>query len=183
MPAVSVRRPLFASVLLALGMNLVMAPAFADLPADLKARVETYQKKMTEWAANPALVKAVRDANGAPSTMSNAKWDDLPDSDPVVKGSMSGPVSDQLKKWEEDKNINKLFLRDAKGQVVAASGRAFLYNAANRPHVAAALKGQANHSQEVKPDPATQVKSVQVAVPVLDGGKPIGVLNAAVTAN
>ncbi|MCK6373629.1 MAG: cache domain-containing protein [Zoogloea sp.] len=182
MSVVVVRRALILA-LVGLGLGLGAAPARSELPAELKTRVEAYQKKMIEWAAHPSMVKAVKDANAASPVMTNSRWDDLPDTDPAVKATISGPVSDQLKKWEEDKNINKLFLRDGKGQVVAASSRAFLYNAANRPHVAAALKGQAFHAQEIKPDPATQVKSVQVAVPVLDGGKPIGVLNAAVTAN
>ena len=46
-----------------------------------------------------------------------------------------------------------------------------------------ALKGQAWADTEVKPDPTTQIKSVQVSAPVLDGGKAIGILHGSVTAD
>lgn len=169
---------------LVLGVGLVAAPmANAALPDAIQAKVDVYKKKMIEWAAHPALVKAAKDANAkGASGMSNAKWDELADNDPAVQATMSGPVSDQLKKWEEDKGINKLYLRDEKGNVIVGVSRTLLYNAMSRPHVAKALKGEVAQGQEIKPDPSTQLKSVQLAVPVLDGGKVVGVLHTAINA-
>lgn len=178
----SIRHTILASLTLCVGLMLAPA-AQAALPGPLQAKVDAYKKKMVEWAANPLLVKAAKEASAKGSGgMSNAKWEELADADPMVQASMSGPVSEQLRKWEADKGINKLYLRDDKGNVISGVARTLLFNAANRPHIAAALKGEVAQGQEVKPDPSTQVKSVQLAVPVLDGGKVVGVLHTAVSA-
>lgn len=168
---------------LMLSAVVLSGPALADLPADVQAKVDTYKKKMVGWAANPQIVAAAREANGKPDGgMTNAKWDELEDNSAPVKQTTGSAVSGVLKDWEKDSNINKLFLRDAKGNVVAGTNKTLLFNASTRPHIASALKGTVAQAKEIKPDPSTQVKSVQVAVPVLDGDKVIGVLHTAVTA-
>ncbi|MBS1209505.1 MAG: hypothetical protein H6R19_1903 [Proteobacteria bacterium] len=161
------------------------AASAAELPATIKAKMGQYSAKLVEWAANPLLVSAVKEANakGGPiAGMSNAKWDDLADNDPQVQALLKSPASMQLQKWEEDKSINKLFLRDEKGNMVGGSSKTLIYNAINRPTVKTALTGQVYVADEIKPDPTTQIKSVQVAVPVFDGKKVIGVLHTAITA-
>jgi hypothetical protein len=164
---------------------LVAPVAQAALPANVQAKVDTYKKKLVDWAANPAIVKAVKEANakgGMIPGMNNGKWDELADSDPQVTAILSTPASRLVIQWEADKGINKLFVRDEKGNMVAGSGKSLLYNAASRPPVKEAMKGAAWNADEIKPDPTTQIKSVHVSAPVLDGGKVIGVLHSAVTA-
>lgn len=161
------------------------AAVAADLPAPVKAKMALYSAKLVEWAATPAIVSAVKDANakGGPIPgMSNAKWDDLADDDPQVQALLKSAVSAQLQKWEADKNINKLFLRDEKGNMVAGSSKTLIFTAINRPTVKTALTGQIYVAEEIKPDPTTQIKSVQLAVPVFDGKKVVGVLHTAITA-
>lgn len=167
-----------------LSLGFAFSPvANAALPADIQAKIDSYKKKLSEWAAAPVIVKAANEANARGNAgMSNAKWDELADGDPVIQATINGPVSQQLRKWEEDKGINKLYLRDQNGNVVAGVTRTTLFNAAKRAHIAAALKGEIANNDEIKPDPSTQVKSVQLAVPVFDGGKVIGVLHTAITA-
>jgi hypothetical protein len=156
----------------------------ADVPADVQAKVEKAKKRLAELAADPLIVAAVREANGKDAGgMNNGKWSDLPDTDPAVKTLMANKASAQIAKWEaSDDNINKLVLRDLKGNLVAASAKPLLFNNASRPQFANAVKGQPWAASEVKPDATTQVPSVQLGVPVLDGGKTIGVLHAGVTA-
>ena len=176
------RRSVLTAICLCAGMFMATS-ANAALPAAVQAKVDAYKKKMVDWAASPLIIKAANEANARGAAgMSNAKWEELADNAPEVKATMSGPVSQQLRKWEEDKGINKLYLRDQKGNVVSGVARTLLFNAASRPHIAAALKGEVANGQDVKPDPTTQVKSVQLAVPVMDGGKVIGVLHTAITA-
>ena len=82
----------------------------------------------------------------------------------------------------EDKALNKLNLRDEKGNLAAfssSSGKPLLYNNAARPPFKGGLAG-AWTDKEIKPDPTTQKKSVQIAAPVLDGGKAAGVNHGAV---
>lgn len=165
---------------IAAAFTLNAAAVAEPLPADLQAKIDKYKVKLVEWAATPALVAAVKEANAkGGATISNAKWDELPDNDATVQAYVAGPVGKQLARWEEDKNISKLYLRDAKGNLVAASNKPLLFNNVNRPAFANSFKA-AWAANEIKPDPTTQKKSVQLGVPVLDGGKPIGVLHSAI---
>lgn len=157
----------------------------ADLPASVKTKMDQYTAKLAEWATNPLVVNAVKEANakgGSVPGMTNAKWEDLPDNDPQALTLLNSPLSKQLQAWEADKNINKLFVRDEKGNMVGGSAKTLIFNAINRPTVKVSLTGKAYVADEVKPDPTTQIKSVQLAVPVWDGKKVIGVLHTAITA-
>ena len=171
-----------AGLCIAFSASLAQA---AELPATLQAKVGKYQKQLVEWAANPLMVSATREANakgGVLPGMTNAKWNDLEDKDPAVLSTLNSPVGQQIRKWEEDKNLNKLFLRDQKANLIAGSSKTLLFNNASRPAAINALKGQAWSDTEIKPDPTTQIKSVQVSAPVLDAGRAIGILHGSVTA-
>jgi hypothetical protein len=183
----TVKRRLVQSVGLSLAALALSSASFlaqAEVPASLMPKIDKYKKQLVEWAATPALVAAVREANAkGPGDMNNAKWNDLDEKSPAVVATMSGPVASMVIKWEQDKNINKLFVRDQKGNVVVGSAKTLLFNAASRPSVSNALKGNVWHENAVKPDPTTQVKGVQVSVPVMDGGNVIGVLHTSVNAD
>lgn len=156
----------------------------ADLPPDVQAKVEKAKKRLVELAADATVLAAVREANSHDAGgMTNGKWVDLGDTDPTVKAILGSKVSGQIAKWEQsDETVNKLILRDQKGNLVAASVRPLIFNNASRPVFANPIKGQAWAAAEIKPDTSTQIPSVHVAAPVMDGGKAIGVLQSAVTA-
>ncbi len=184
MNSFSRRTPSYLALLLA-AFALLAPAAQAALPGNVQAKVDTYKKKLVDWAANPAIVKAVKEANakgGVLPGMNNGKWDELADNDPQVTSILSTPASKLVIQWEADKGIFNLFVRDEKGNMVAGSGKALLYNAATRPPFKEAMKGDPWNAGEIKPDPTTQVKSVHISAPVLDGGKVIGALHSAVTA-
>lgn len=153
---------------------------------EVQAKVETYKKKLQEWAANPTVVAAVKEANakgGAIPGMTNSKWDELAETDPVVKGLQTSALGKYLSKLEEDKGINKLYVRDEKGNLVAGSSKPLLFNNAARPPFKNAIAGKVHADADAKTDPTTQEKSVQASAPIMDGGKPIGVIHTAVSAN
>ena len=166
---------------------LSMGVAQADpISAAVQTKVDASKKQLVEWAANPQVVSAVKESNakGGIAGMTNGKWDELADADATVTGLNQSAVGKQISKWEENKGIEKLNLRDEKGNLVAsssASGKPILYNNSSRPPFQNGLKG-AWAAGEVKPDPTTQKKSVQISAPVMDGGKAIGVLHSAVLA-
>ncbi|HEX5685721.1 MAG TPA: hypothetical protein VFY73_16995 [Ideonella sp.] len=163
----------------------LVAPVHAaELPPDVAAKVEKAKKRLVELAADPTVLAAVRDANGHDAGgMNNGKWIELSDTDPAVKATLSSKVSQQIAKWEQsDDTVNKIVLRDQKGNLVGASTRPLIFNNANRAVFSNAIKGQPWSAGEIKPDTSTQIPSVHVAAPVLDGGKTIGVLHAGVTA-
>lgn len=171
---------------MALGIAGVAATAAlaADLPADVAARVEKAKQHLVQLAADPAVVTAVKEANSkGPGDMSNGKWIGLGDTDPAVKTALDTAISHQIARWEKsDDSVNKIVLRDQKGNLVGASTRPLIFNNAKVPVFSNAIKGQPWAAGEVKPDTSTQIPSVHVSAPVLDGGKPIGVLHAGVTA-
>ena len=155
------------------------------LPANVQAKIETYKKKLIGWAADPALIAAVNAANtkGALAGMGNAKWSDLDEKDPIVLSFQTNDAGKLISNWDKDAGISKLYLRDDKANVIASSNKPLLYNNASKPWIANPLKdGKPWAESEIKPDPATQVKGVHLSVPVLSGGKAIGVLHTSVVA-
>jgi hypothetical protein len=183
-------RPYFSKVMLSLMVGTAVfawGAAQADpISPELQAKVNKYKKQLVEWAAEPQIVEAAKESNskGGIPGMTNAKWDELGDSDPLVLGPGQLPVSKEISKWETNKGLDKLLLRDEKGNLAACAShcsKPLLYNNGNRPPFQQGLKA-AWSAKEVKPDPTTQKKSVQVSVPVMEGGKAIGVLQTAVLA-
>jgi hypothetical protein len=171
---------------LAAGLVLATPMTWAAdaLPAPVQAKTEQYKKKLVEWAANPVIVAAVKEVNatGGVAGMTNGKWNDLDEKDPVVKSFETSKAGTLIRKWEEDTGINKLLLRDEKGNLVASSGKPLVYNNAARPAFANPFKGQVWAASEIRPDPTTGIKSVQAGAPVMDGGKVIGVIHVGITA-
>ena len=185
---VSIKRTTLASAFL-VGVVIAftsMSNARANgLPPEVQATVDLYKKKLVGWAANPAMVAAVKAANvkGGLAGMGNAKWTELEEKDPVVLAFQNNEAGKIISKWDADIGISKLYLRDEKGNLVASSNKPLLYNNGSKPWIANPMKeGKPWSATEAKPDPATQIKGVQVSVPVLDGGKTIGVLHTSVVA-
>lgn len=183
------RMPRIATVLAASVVTLsclmsVPAQAAGAISAELQAKLEKAKKVLVERAADPGIVAAVREANTqGPGAMNNGKWIDLDEGAPAVKAMLATKTSRQIAAWEQaDSTMNKIVLRDDKGNLVAASARPLIFNNANRPVFAKAIVGQPWIAAEIKPDPTTQIPSVHVAAPVMDGGKAIGVLHAGVSA-
>lgn len=165
----------------------VTSTAQADpITPQVQTKIDKYKKQLVVWAANPEIIAAAKESNikdGVPG-MSNGKWDDVDNNDPVLAGLKQSAAGKLLSKWEENKELDKLFVRDEKGNLAAyssGSGKPILYNNANRPPFQNGFKGVWS-AKEVKPDPTTQKKTVQISVPVLEGGKAIGVLQSAVVA-
>lgn len=142
---------------------------------------------MQQWAADPTLVSAVKEANakgGLLPGMTVGKWDGLEESDPVVKSLQTSPAGVKLAALNQDKGISKLYLRDEKGNLVASTSKPLLFNNFSRPQFASCFKSEAPwNANEVKSDPSTGVKGVHLCVPVLDGKHAIGVLHSSVNAH
>lgn len=153
-----------------------------ELPAAVQAKVDKGLKELAGWAADPDIIKALKEANGKKGIpgMTNGKWEELTDKDTAIATLLANPVSQKLLAWEKSGGYQKLMLRDSEAYLVAGSEKPLLYNNATRPQYKVPSEGKNYHAKEVKPDPTTQVKSVQIGVPVKDGDKVIGVLHAGV---
>jgi len=165
---------LCASLLVASSMG-----AQAELPADFKAKADAMMPNMTKWAADPAVIAAAKAGTTAVG-MTNGKWSDLTDTDPVVTALGTSALSKQLANYQK-LGVGKLIVRDKDGNLAAfpAGGeKPFIFSVANRPNFKAAMAGSDFVADKVAPDPTSQKPSVQIAVPIKDGGTVVGMLHA-----
>ena len=157
-----------------------------DITPKMQPKIDAYKKQAAEWAANPEIVKAVKEANaqGPIPAMGNAKWRELKETDPVVSGFVTSATGQLLTKWmnADAKGINKVVLTGNKSHRVAFTSMPAVYIGKGRPNFDDAFDGKLWQQGESKPDPSTHIDSVQIAAPVKDGDEVIGVLLVSLTA-
>ncbi len=165
---------------------LIATAAIAgDITPKMQKKIDEYKKHAATWAADPVLVKAVKDANaqGPIPGMGNAKWRELKETDPAVQAFITSTAGQLLTKWmSADKGINKMVLSGNKSQRVAFTSMPAVYIGKGKPNFDEAFEGKLWHQGETKPDPSTNVEGVQIAAPVKDGAHVIGVLLVSLTA-
>jgi len=152
----------------------------------LDSRVSRYKKNLAKLAENPAIIAAVKESNkkGYSGNMNNSQWTALAEDDPQVLKLNKNETGELLAKFEQSRAFEKLNVRDAKGYLVVFSSsntKPLVYNAAERPGFVNGLRGVWSAS-EIKPDPTTKKMAVQIAAPIMDDGKAIGVIHSSVTA-
>ena len=165
------------ALLIAVGFGATGFAAEA-LDAPVQAKVDAKLKVIQGWAANSVVVDAVKAQNATPpadvASMTQDKWKALTVLDPVVRGFAKNPTAEYIKSVKDD-TVSEAFVSSADGTKVA-----FLSKPSNWSH-----KGKAKHDDPMagktwqgtpEVDESTGAKQVQVAVPVLDGDKPIGSL-------
>lgn len=160
----------------------------AEISAKMQTKIDAYKKQAVTWAADPALVSAVKEANakGPIEGMGNAKWKELKETDPVVNDFVTSPTGKQLTKWmdADAKGINKIVLSAVKSQRVAYTSMPAKYLGKGAPNFDTSMNdGKVWQQDESKPDPSTNIDTVQISAPVKDGGKVIGVLLVSLTAD
>lgn len=170
----------------AAGLMMLSAQA-ADVTPKMQAKIDTYKKQAVTWAADPVVVKAVKEANakGPIQGMGNAKWRELKETDPIVQEFITNPAGQLLTKWmnADAKGINKIVLSGNKSHRVAFTSMPAIYLGKGKPNFDAAFEGKVWNQPESKPDPSTNIDTVQIAAPVKDGGDVIGVLLVSLTAD
>jgi hypothetical protein len=152
--------------------------ARAEVDPALQAKIDNEIAAAKALAADPVIVAAVKEHNTAPApelaTMTQEKWKTLTLLDPFVRGFSKNPTGELLKA-KKSPAASEAFLSGADGTKVA-----FLAKPSNWSH-----KGKPKHDQpmqgktwegDVEVDESTGLQQVQIAVPVLDGGTPIGSL-------
>lgn len=167
------------TVLLTFLLSLSTATA-GELDAETQAKVDAYKQKLATWAKDPDVVSALKNANQQNTTMDNATWKAMNKNDGKVLSYQSSAAGKKLTEWNNDKALGKLFLRDKKGNYVAGSKKPAIYNIASRPAFSKAQPGEGWNSTKVKPDPTTNVASIQVSYPVISNGEKIGVIHTSV---
>jgi hypothetical protein len=167
---------LAATLLIALAAPFALAADGMD--PKVQTAVEAATKDAQSWAADPAIVDAVKAANASPSeeakSMTQEKWKSLTLTDPFVRAFSKNPAATFLKS-KKSEVISEAFLSAADGTKVA-----FLAKTSNWSH-----KGKAKHDDPmagkvwqgaIEVDESSGIQQMQIAVPVKDGDKVIGAL-------
>lgn len=164
--------------ILSMAILCLATTALAALDPTIQAKVDARVKAIQAWGSDPVLVEAVKAQNDKlPAELAGLnqdKWKEASILDPAVRGLTKNPAADFLKK-HRDEGISEAFINDASGNKVG-----FLAKTTGWNH-----KGKAKHDQpmagktwqgDVEVDESSGLQQVQVAVPILDGDKPIGSL-------
>ena len=175
-------------LLIALTMLFPVAPLLAgDITSKMQSKIDQYKQQAAAWAADPLVVQAVKEANanGPIAGLGNAKWRELKETDTVVQSFVTNPAGQLLTKSmnADAQGINKVVLSGDKSQRVAFTSMPAIYIGKGKPNFDEAMEGKLWQQGESKPDPSTNIDTVQIAAPVKDGGKVIGVLLVSLTAD
>lgn len=167
-----------------LALTLLLAGAVptlraADAPdAAVQAKVDAKVKVIETWAADPAVVKAVQAHNASPpadfAAMTQDKWKALSVLDPFVRAFQKNEAG-QFLKSKQDAAVSEAFLSGADGRKVAFITKPTNWSHAGKPKHDVPMGGK-TWQGPVELDESTGSQQLQVAVPVTEGGKSIGVL-------
>jgi hypothetical protein len=150
----------------------------AGLDAAQQGKVDAKVKEIQSWAAMPAIVDAVKAYNAGKSpeaaAMDQAKWAGLSVIDPFVRSLTKNPAAELLKAKKGDV-VSEAFVSGADGGKVAFLGKPTNWSHKGKPKHDQPMSGK-TWQGAVEIDESSGLQQVQVAVPVVDGGKPIGSL-------
>lgn len=161
--------------------NLLALDPAARITPEIRAQLDAQKRTLVKWAAHPVLVAAVKaqNAQGPIPGLTNRKWRSLKPEDPVVLAFQKSPAGTVLAKKLAASGgmFNEAFLCGALGEKVAFAEKPSTYIHKGEPKFDIPMTGK---TWEGLPeyDKSSRSHAVQVAVPVFDKGKPIGVLVA-----
>ncbi|HEY7819166.1 MAG TPA: hypothetical protein VIG29_13160, partial [Vicinamibacteria bacterium] len=125
---------------------LSLAPAGPKLDPALSAQVEARVSIVREWAADPILVQAVREANSSGRSMAeiqtiNGEWEDATGVTPFMRTLIDHPAARRLKELRSSHpEIQEAFLTDAAGANVAITNKTSDFYQGDEPQYREAFK-------------------------------------------
>ncbi len=150
----------------------------AGIDPALQAKINAKMHAIRSVAADPVLVQAVRTINAAPpaeyAAMTQEKWAQASVLDPFVRGFAKNEAAGVLRAFKTD-DVSEAFVSAASGVKVAFLTKPTNWSHKGKPKHEGPMAGRAWQG-EIETDESTGVQQIQVGVPVLDGGKPIGSL-------
>jgi len=164
--------------LLVLALASIATGLRAELDADQQAKVNAKIETIKAWAADPALVEAVAANNAAQpadhAAITQEKWKSLSVLDPMVRSFSKNPAGEFLKSKKAEWTT-EAFLSNAKGTKVAFLSKPSNWSHGGKPKHDVPMTGKAWQG-DIEKDESTGLQQIQVAVPVLKDGHPVGSL-------
>jgi hypothetical protein len=149
----------------------------AQAPPELEAKLHAKIKQLEPLSTDAHVVSAVKAYNSTPPSpeakgMTNDKWHSLTLFDPFVRAIGKTALSEYLKTKRDDE-IAKVFVSGADGGKVGFDAKTEHWTHKGLPKHEVPMTGK-TWIGAVKLDDSTGLQMIQVGLPVLDGGKPIG---------
>lgn len=152
---------------------------------ELQQKIDATFKEIKQWASDPVIVNAVKAQNASLSAeyaaITQEKWSSLTVLDPLVR-SFTKNDAGQFLKSKKTEAIGEGFISDANGNKVAFLSKTSAWNHKGKPKHDEPMAGK-TWQGALEVDASTGLMMVQIAVPVLDGGKPIGVIVVGIKAS
>jgi hypothetical protein len=127
-------------------------------------------------SADPTIVAAVKAHNSnmpaEDKAMTNEKWSKLTVLDPYVRSFTRNPLGIYLKSKKDDQ-ISECFVSGADGTKVAFLSKTTSWNHADKDKHKVPMSGK-TYIGPVALDESSGIQEIQVCLPVMDNGKPIG---------
>ena len=166
----------FLLVLALLGAFTVVRAA--ELEPEQQAKVDAKVALIKTWAVEPAIVAAVVAHNtqmpADQAAITQEKWKSLTVLDPFVRSFAKNPAGEALKAKKAEWTT-EAFVSDAKGFKVAFLSKPTNWNHAGKPKHDIPMTGK-TWQGAVEVDESSGLQQLQVAVPVLKDGQPVGSL-------
>jgi hypothetical protein len=151
-----------------------------DITPGMQKEIDKQVEVVKGWAGDAAVVKAVLAQNekGPIAGMDNAKWKTIRRSDAVVKEFQGNPAGQYLaqKVKESNEAFSEAFLSAAQGEKVAFVEKTTSYIHKGQPKFDVPFGSGKSWQGKPEFDESSQTHQVQVSVPVMSGGKPVGAL-------
>jgi hypothetical protein len=167
--------PIALAALLLLARTAATA---ADLPPAVQAKVDAHVALITAWAADPVVVEGVKAHNASvpadQAALDQDKWRALTVLDPIVRSFSKNTVGQFLKSKKDD-YVTEAFVSGSDGLKVGFIAKTTNWSHKGKPKHDVPMTGK-NWQGPVEVDESSGQQQLQVSVPVLDGGKPIGSL-------
>lgn len=147
-----------------------------SLPAEIAPKVQAKMKELKYLSTDPQVVAAVKAYNANPPaetrSMTNDHWKELTLLDPVVRSLTKNELGQYLKSKQDD-SISEAFVSGANGGKVAFLAKTTSWNHKGKAKHDVPMSGQ-SWVGPMEVDESSGHQQVQIALPVLDGGQPIG---------
>lgn len=155
---------------------MVSFNAMAELTADQKALLDKQIEVVKTWASDAVVVNAVKAHNATPPAaykdMTQDAWKALAVLDPKVRDLSKNAVAEFIKAKKSDA-VSEAFVNAADGTKVALLSKTSSWSHASSGKHKDPMAGK-GWIGEIELDESTGSQQIQIAVPVLDGGKAIG---------
>ena len=167
-------------VVLALAAGSIQAQSADVLQKALKAEAV----KLESWTAEKLVVEAVRRQNAKNVPLADvqkldAEWSSGKAA-AAVREATTGPCADRLRALvAQDKRYGETFVTDANGAIVCATHRTSDYWQGDEAKWTRAFR-EGVFIDRPKLDDSAKARLAQISLPVVDGGKTIGVLTVGV---